>query len=197
MTPWRMPRFLGISVSDPFWSEGDIFLYADWLTQNVTDEEANRASLAYCEGKLQGSPKDGIYWFLKGNCHYRLGELEEAAKAYSSAVEHGEVSSHANFFMALCLIELDRLPEAIAALESQLALTPDHPEALFLLCVCHKTQGEHEKGDKLIARVEDVAPGMYAELYADYAAALAEGVTDPLIRKGLEDAVKELRGRGE
>jgi len=163
----------------------------------MTDEEANRAALAFCEGKLQGSPKDGIYWILKGNCHYRLGELEEAAKAYSSAIEHGEVSSHANFFMALCLIELDRIPEAVTSLEAQLELTPDHPEALFLLGICFKTQGEHGRGDKLIARVEDIAPGMYAELYADYATALAEGVEDPLIRKGLEDAVRELRSRGE
>lgn len=176
---------------------GDIFLYADWLPRHVTDEEANRTAIAYCEGKLQGNPKDGIYWFLKGNCHYRLGELEEAAKAYSSAIEHGEVSSHAHFFLALCLIELDRLPEAISSLESQLELTPDNPEALFLLGICLKTQGEHGRGDKLIARVEDIVPGMYAELYADYAAALAEGVADPLIRRGLEDAVKELRGRGE
>jgi tetratricopeptide (TPR) repeat protein len=157
------------------------------------DEQANREALAYCEGRIRESPEDGVYWILKANCHNRLAEFEEAAAAYEKAIELGEVRSHANYFMAQCLIELGRLQEAVRALDAQLEITPDHPEALFLLGISLRTLGDREKGDKALARVEDIAPGIYAELYADYALALAEGVTDPIIKKGLEEAAEELR----
>ncbi len=174
------------------------FLYRGRLAPPVADEESsNREALAYCEARLEHDPDDGVYWILKGNCHYRLGDIGPAADSYGRAVELGEVSSHANFFHALCLIELGRLDEAMRALESQLAITPDHPEALFLLGLCLKLQDEHARGNKLIARVEDIAPGLYGQLYSDYAAALAEGMEDSLLKQGLQDAVGELRRRAQ
>ncbi len=160
-------------------------------------EEPSREALAYCEARLKDSPDDGVYWILKANCHYRLGEVGPAAEAYGRAVELGEVNSHANFFRGLCLIELGSLKEAAAALEAQLTLTPDHPEGLFLLGLVLKQLGDDAKGNKLLERMEAVAPGLYGEMYAEYAGAIADDAEDPLLRRGLQEAVAVLRRKSQ
>jgi len=177
--------------------EGETYLSQNPAWSAVADKDPNHEALAYCDARLRDSPDDGVFWILKANCHYRLGELAPAADAYRRAVELGEVRSHANFFMGLCLIELGELKGATAALEAQLALTPDHPEALFLLGLIVKQQGEKAKGDQLLARMEAISPGLYAEMYAEYAGALADGTEDPLLRRGLQEAVAELRRRSQ
>jgi tetratricopeptide (TPR) repeat protein len=163
----------------------------------VADKDPNHEALAYSESRLRDCPDDGVFWILKANCHYRLGELAPAAEAYGRAVELGEVRSHANFFRGLCLIELGELKQAAIALEAQLELTPDHPEALFLLGLILKQQGERARGDQLLSRMEAISPGLYGEMYAEYAGALAADTEDPLLRKGLQEAVAELRRRSQ
>jgi len=177
--------------------EGETYLSRHQAWPAVADEDRNREALAYCESRLRDAPDDGVFWILKANCHYRLGELAPAADAYRRAVDLGEVRSHANFFMGLCLIELGELRQAASALEAQLALTPDHPEALFLLGLILKQEGEKARGDQLLARMEAISPGLYGEMYAEYAGALADGTEDPLLRRGLQEAVAELRRRSQ
>ncbi len=159
----------------------------------MTDEKANREALAFCEERLEQSPDDGIYWLLKGNSHYRLGQLEEAAEAYRKAAELGEVRSHAYYFYAACLLELGRFSEAIDPLERQIELTPNHGEALFLLGIVLRTIGQKKRGDSILRLAEEIDPELYGALFSKYAEELAEGSEDDMLGKGLMQAVRALK----
>ncbi len=163
------------------------------FSPRVEDEECNREALAYANGLIQTDPADGISWILKGNCHYRLGEIDEAQEAYGQAVNLGEVSSHTHFLSASCLMELGRIEDAIAPLRAQLGITPDHPDALFLLALCLRLLNERDESDILLERIRDIDTDFYEEMFAKYAELLAKGTDDPLMRIALEEAAKVLR----
>jgi tetratricopeptide (TPR) repeat protein len=163
----------------------------------VKDEAANREALDYACRQVEADPTDGLFWLLKGHCHYRLGELEAAAEAYGRAGDLGEEHSHAHFFQATCLLELGRVDEAIPPLRLQLEAIPDHIDALFLLGLCLRQSDLREESDRVLERVRDIDIGYYEEMFANYVEALAKGSEDPYIRQGLKDAAKALRSREE
>ena len=172
--------------SEPFYT-------ASWLSPLVTDEESNREALAYCAERLQECPDDGLFWLLKGNSHYRLGELEEAAEAYGQAAELGEVKSHAYFFQAVCLLEIGRFREAVAPLERQIEITPNHGEAIFLLGIALKTMGEKERGNAILKLAKEVDPELYHSLFSKYAEEVAGEAGEDLVGMGLREAVRVLK----
>jgi tetratricopeptide (TPR) repeat protein len=161
----------------------------------VTDEDPNREALAYAEQCIEATPDDGLSWFLKGNCHRRVEEIEEAADAYRHAAELGEASSHAYYFWGSCLVELGRVWEAIEPLGKQLEHTPDHLDALFLLGLCYLALDDREEGDPVLERVRDIDPDYYEEMFAKYAEILAKGSDDPFMSQALSDAARALRHR--
>jgi tetratricopeptide (TPR) repeat protein len=159
----------------------------------VDDPEECRKALEYATQKVGEDPEDGVYWLLKGNCHYRLEELEEAQAAYHRAVELGEVRSHASYYLGSCLVELGRVDEAVDPLLAQLAISPDHLDALFLLGLCYHLLDAREKAHPLLERARDLDTGFYEEMFAKYADLLAKQSDDPLMRRGLQDAARALR----
>ena len=163
----------------------------------MEDEEANREALDYACRQVEEDPDDGLFWLLKGHCHYRLDELEEAAEAYHRAGDLGEEHSHAYFFYASCLIELGRIDEAIPPLRLQLEAIPDHKDALFLLGLCLRQEELRDESDAVLERVRDLDPRFYEEMLARYAEALSKGAEDPYLRQGLTDAARALRHREE
>ncbi len=163
------------------------------LAPRVQDEASNREALAYCESKIDEDPMDGVFWILKGHCHYRLGELPEASDSYLRAVELGEVNSHANFFLGACLVEQGRLEEAIVPLLGQLEVTPDHLDALFLLGLCYHVLDARDKSNFMLERVRELDTGFYELMFAEYAEILADHSTDPMMKEGLIQAARTLR----
>jgi len=161
----------------------------------VEDEACNREALAYANEMVESRPEDGISWILKGNCHYRLGELEEAQESYQRAAVLGELSSHSHFLSASCLVEMGRIEDAVPALRSQLKITPDHPDALFLLALCLRLLDEREESDALLERIRDIDTEFYEEMFAKYTELLAKGTEDPLMRSALQGAARVLRKR--
>ncbi len=163
----------------------------------VEDEAANREALDYACKQVEADPSDSLFWLLKGNCHYRLGELEEAAEAYHRAGDLGEEHSHAYFFYASCLIELGQVDEAIPPLRLQLEAIPDHLDALFLLGLCLRQADLRDESDQALERVRDLDLRYYEEMLARYAENLAKGAEDPYMRQGLKDAARALHHREE
>jgi tetratricopeptide (TPR) repeat protein len=159
----------------------------------VKDEASNKEALAYCEAKIDEDPADGVFWILKGHCHYRLDDLEEAARSYKQAIMLGEVSCHTNFFLAGCLIELGRLEEAVGPLEAQLEITPEHLDALFLLGLCFHVLDARDKSDPLLEKVREIDMDFYEQMFAEYAEVLASHSTDPMMKEGLVQAARTLR----
>jgi tetratricopeptide (TPR) repeat protein len=159
----------------------------------VDEEASNREALAYCHQRLEEDPADGISWILKGNCHRRLEEIENAVEAYRQAVLLGEVSSHANYYWGSCLVELGRIDEAISPLEAQLKISPDHLDALFLLGLCYHVMDTREQSNPLLDRVRDLDTKYYEEMFAKYADILAMHSEDPMIKQGLIEAARTLR----
>jgi tetratricopeptide (TPR) repeat protein len=159
----------------------------------VNDEAANREALHYACKQVEEDPDDGIFWILRGHCHYRLGELEEATEAYHRAYDLGEASNHAPFFYGSCLIEQGRFSEAEAPLRLQLEEIPDHKDALFLLGLLYRLNDMREDSDQLLERVRDIDTAYYEEMFAEYAELLARSANDPVIKQGLIDAARALR----
>jgi len=159
----------------------------------VDDEEANREALDYACKQVEADPSDGLFWLLRGHCHYRLGELEEAAEAYHKAGDLGEAHSHAYFFYASCLIELGQVDEAIAPLRLQLEAIPDHRDALFLLGLSLRQMDQLEESDALLERVRDLDIRFYEHMFSQYVDLLAKDSRDPMMGKALKEAAKTLR----
>jgi tetratricopeptide (TPR) repeat protein len=159
----------------------------------VEDEAANREALEYACKQVEGNPEDGIFWILRGHCHYRLGEMEEACEAYRHAHDLGEASNHAHYFYGSCLVETGHFQEAMAPLRLQLEQIPDHRDALFLLGLLYRLVDMMEESDQLLERVRDLDTEFYEHMFAEYAEILAKGHDDPVIKQGLIEAARELR----
>jgi superkiller protein 3 len=163
----------------------------------VEDEDPRREALEYAAKQVEADPEDGIFWLLKGHCHYRLGEMEEATDAYRRASELGETSSHAPFFLGSTLVEMGRLEEAIVPLLDQLEATPDHKDALFLLGLVYHVLDARDRSEIHLERVRELDPSFYEHMFAQYAEILANESPDPMIRQGLQEAARALRGKPE
>ncbi len=150
-------------------------------------------ALAYACQQVDENPDDGIFWILRGHCHYRLGELEEATEAYRHAHELGEATNHAHYFYGSCLVESGRFEEAMEPLRLQLEEIPDHRDAIFLLGLLYLMAEMREDSDLLLERVRDIDHKYYEHMFAEYATLLARGHDDPLIKQGLIDAARALR----
>jgi tetratricopeptide (TPR) repeat protein len=159
----------------------------------VVDETANREALEYACRQVEDNPDDGIFWILRGHCHYRLGELEEACDAYRHAHDLGEATNHAHFYYGSCLVETGRFEEAMEPLRLQLEEIPDHKDALFLLGLLYRLVDRREESDQLLERVRDVDTRFYEHMFAVYAELLAKDHDDPVIKQGLIDAARALR----
>jgi tetratricopeptide (TPR) repeat protein len=169
------------------------FLYDISSAPIVEDEAANREALDYACKQVEDNPDDGIFWILRGHCHYRLGELEEACEAYGRAHDLGEATNHAHFYYGSCLVETGRFQEAMEPLRLQLEEIPDHRDALFLLGLLYRLADMKEESDQLLERVRDLDTHFYELMFAEYAEILAKGSDDPVIKQGLIDAARELR----
>lgn len=163
----------------------------------MEDEKACREALEYATKQVEADPDDGIFWLLRGHCHYRLGELEEAVEAYRRASDLGESSSHAPFFQGSTLVEMGQLEDAIVPLLDQLEATPDHMDALFLLGLVYHVLDARDRSEIHLERVRELDPSFYEDMFAEYAELLATGSHDPMIRKGLQDAARALRRKPE
>ena len=155
----------------------------------MEDEAANREALDFACKQVEADPSDGLFWLLKGHCHYRLGELEKAAEAYHRAGDQGEEHSHAYFFYGSCLIELGQVGEAIPPLRLQLEAIPDHRDALFLL----RQADLRDESDAMLERVRDIDVGFYEHMFSEYVDLLAKDSRDPMMGKALKEAAKTLR----
>lgn len=159
----------------------------------VSDEQANREALEYACRQVEADPNDGIFWILRGHCHYRLGELEEACDAYRHAHDLGEGTNHAHFYYGSCLVEAGQFAAAMEPLRLQLMAIPDHRDSLFLLGLLYRMSDMREESDQFLERVRDIDTPFYEHMFAEFAEILAEDHEDPLIRQGLIDAAHELR----
>ena len=159
----------------------------------MSDEEAKREALEYARRQVEADPEDGIFWILRGHCHYRLGQLDEACDAYRHAHELGEGTNHAHFYYGSCLVEAGRFSDAMEPLRVQLMAIPDHRDSLFLLGLLYRMSDMRDESDQLLERVRDVDTTFYEHMLAEYAEVLAEDHEDPLIREGLVQAARELR----
>jgi tetratricopeptide (TPR) repeat protein len=171
----------------------ELFYTAPSFAPLVEDEEANREALDYACKQVDDNPDDGLFWILRGHCHYRLGELEEACDAYRHAHDLGEATNHAHFFYGSCLIETGHFEEAMQPLRLQLEEIPDHRDSLFLLGLLYRLSDMGEESDQLLDNVRDLDAQFYEHMFAEYVELLATGHGDPVIKQGLIDAARELR----
>jgi len=144
----------------------------------------------------QGRPRRRGLLDPQGQLPLPPGELAPAADAYRRAVDLGEVRSHANFFMGLCLIELGELRQARAP-SRRSSPSPRTTRRPCSSWASSSSRRARRRGGPAPRAHGGHLPGPLREMYAEYAGALADGTEDPLLRRGLQEAVAELRRRSQ
>ncbi len=81
------------------------------------------ASLAAAGGGAAGGGVDALY--NQGVIAWNAGKAEDAKKAFEEALKADPKHANSHYQLAMCLINLGKMPEAVAEFESYLQLAPD------------------------------------------------------------------------
>jgi len=92
--------------------------------EDATTASQKAASLAAAGGPAQsGGGVDALY--NQGVILWNAGKAEDAKKAFEEAIKADPKHANSHYQLAMCLINLGKLPEAIAEFEAYLANAPD------------------------------------------------------------------------
>jgi len=110
-------------------------------------EEVVATGLAHC-------PQSPGLHFLRGQYRAKVGRNEEAIADYKFAASALNDDATPSMSLATLYIRLNRMPEALAALQSALNAEAEHPGALSILSIYYIQQGEESLAGKWMQRVK-------------------------------------------
>jgi len=133
----------------------------------------HEAALEFCRRILAARPDHSAGWFLKGALLRDLGEASDAAAAMERGLHLGLSDVRARCQYADVLIQLDRLDEAEAQLESVLEQDPDFTDALHMMGKLALQRGAFARAESMLRRGFAAEP-FNAALQCNLANALLE-----------------------
>lgn len=117
--------------------------------------------IARAERHLAQNPGDAAGWDLLAPIYYRSGRLQEAARAFDSAIKAAGPTPARLAGLAESAIALSGgtvNAEAQDALKRLLTLTPGDPRASFYLALALKQEGKTEEARKAFTAIAEAAP---------------------------------------
>jgi len=153
-----------------------------------------REALAYWRKPAQGRPRRRGYWILKAQLPTTAWAARPAADAYRRAVTWAR-SAACQLLHGPVLIELGSSGRPRAPSRRSSALTPVPPGAPCSPGPHPQAGGREGEGDQL-SRAWSHLPGSTGRCTRIRGRA-RDGTEDPLLRRGLQEAVAELRRRSQ
>ena len=112
-------------------------------------------------------------YFNLGNAYMRLGEAENAAKAFLKAAEYDKKFGAANFNLAKSYIMAERYGDALDVLDGLAQQDPDNGTILSAQAYCYYKLENRDKAFELYLKILEREPDNYAARF-NYASLLAE-----------------------
>ncbi len=112
-------------------------------------------------------------YFNLGNAYMRLGEAENAAKAFLKAAEYDKKFGAANFNLAKSYIMAERYGDALDVLDGLAESDPDNGTILSAQAYCYYKLENRDKASELYLKILEREPDNY-EARFNYASLLAE-----------------------
>ncbi len=112
-------------------------------------------------------------YFNLGNAYMRLGEAENAAKAFLKAAEYDKKFGAANFNLAKSYIMSERYGDALDVLDGLAKQDPDNATILSAQAYCYYKLENRDKAYELYLQILEREPDNYAARF-NYASLLAE-----------------------
>ena len=127
------------------------------------DERSPEALIAMLDAQLVKSPDDVRGWDIAGPVYFRIGRLDDAAKAFANAIRLGGPSLPREIGLGQALMSAANgkvTPEAKAAFEAALKLEPGFPLARMYLALALSQEGRlAESAAAWTALVAEGKPG--------------------------------------
>lgn len=128
-------------------------LLAQLLVQQGRDQEAAQTlNRALKQLPDLSSKEKGEYYKMIGNCQSRLGQTQEAERAYKKALECSPASDEAQSNLGSLYLEQGQVAEAKRCYQDALAANPNNDKAWVGLGLCCVTEGDKESAHDAFAR---------------------------------------------
>jgi tetratricopeptide (TPR) repeat protein len=142
------------------------------MTKQAPAEKTDmyRQAMEHLRPAMTEDAENPKVWMLAGTALAALGEMQEADQAFDRAEQlnpqyaeeiegEREVAWVQAFNQGIQLMEEQRYPEAIAAMESAQMIYAYRPEALMNLGALYANAGEHEKAEEALRDAIDATHG--------------------------------------
>lgn len=122
------------------------------------------AALQVLDRLVEVSPAQAAHWFNRGFLQEEQGLLDAAESSFRRAVALNESLDRAWYGLALVLIRLRRLDEALHALKRNTELQPMSPYGWYQLARVHVDRDEPEQARKIIRHLQGFEPQVARQL---------------------------------
>jgi tetratricopeptide (TPR) repeat protein len=110
-------------------------------------------------------PESGSMWGMLGVLYYQVGSLEEANKAFLTAIDKGSDSFELYLTLGRSLMEQGKIEDAIENFEKAVSLKPDEFIGWINLSLAYFTMPNYEKALENLEKAEELQPDSGQALY--------------------------------
>jgi tetratricopeptide (TPR) repeat protein len=158
---WGRDELQRLSQSDP---QKPLYLY--WLAKLDYDARAYTTAISRLRRVIELDPSMMRAYNNLGLCYDSLGKFDEAIQSFTRAIElnrgQKQPSAWPPLNLAVSLISLNRLDEAVARLHEALSYNPEFPQADYELGLVLEKERKFEEAIAPLQRAIDLDP-LYAE----------------------------------
>ncbi|MGH9515048.1 MAG: tetratricopeptide repeat protein [Terriglobales bacterium] len=162
---WGRDELQRLSQGDP---QNPLYLY--WLAKLDYDARAYTPAISRLRRVIELDPNMMRAYNNLGLCFDGLGEFDEAIQSFTRAIElnrkQEQPSPWPPLNLAISLISLNRLDEAVARLNEALTYNPKFPQAQYELGRVREKEGKFEEAIVPLQRAVELAPSYPEPHYA-------------------------------
>jgi tetratricopeptide (TPR) repeat protein len=97
-------------------------------------------------------------WFMKGNCHYHLGEFNDAIHCYEKTINIPQKHPKAFYNLAVTLTETGQYEEAVRFYDQCLAINPGFSTVITTRAVAFARLGRYGEAEVEFREAQDLDP---------------------------------------
>ncbi|HEX6804668.1 MAG TPA: tetratricopeptide repeat protein [Terriglobales bacterium] len=154
---WGRGELQRLSQGDP---QNPLYLY--WLAKLDYDARAYTPAISKLRRVIELDPNMMRAYNNLGLCYDSLGQFDEAIQSFTRAIELNRKQEHPSAWpplnLAVSLISLNRLDEALARLHEALSYNPQFPQAQYRLGFVLEKQRKFEEAIAPLQRAVELDP---------------------------------------